>query len=443
MALIVLQTTLPVLGFLALDRILKGEVDTAVFNKKLSIAGGIAAGFCALMVLFPSLAGSFSGSVDASQPEPLVDALMADRRYLLRHDAIRSLILIVASVFLLRWGYSVPKDAKKSFDKRTEAGREAAFARRRTAALLVCALVLVDLFTVGKRYLSADDFVTPRAFNSQFDKTTVDELILEDKDVSYRVLDLTVDPFNDSHRSYWHKSVGGYNAAKLQRYQDLIDRYLRSEIQSIYDAAKDIRTVSELQARLPGLPLLSALNTKYIILGDENAPVVNANAYGNAWLVESALPAATPDEAIALVGSADLRSVAVLEPDDVEIVRSSLPGAISPGDTISMTSYAPNEIRFKYSIKDSRLAVFSEIYYPDGWHAWLADGDTEVPVLRADWVLRAAVLPAGEHELVMRFDPRSVSKGTAVSRASSISIIVLMLLAVAGAAVFRNRKEEE
>jgi hypothetical protein len=443
MALIVLQTTLPLLGFLALDHILKGEVDPVAFKKKLNIAGGIVAGFCALMVIFPSLAGSFSGSVDASQPDALVDALRADRRYLLRQDAIRSLILVLASVALLRWGYSVPKNAKKSFDQKTEAGREAAFARRRTAALLICALVLIDLFAAGKRYLSADDFVTPRSFNSQFDKTAVDEIILEDTDVSYRVLDLTTDPFSDSHRSYWHKSVGGYNAAKLQRYQDLIDRYLRPEIQSIYDSLRNIRTVSELEEKLPELPVLSALNTKYIILGDDNVPAINGNAYGNAWLVKSAVPAATPDEALALVGSTDLRSAAVLEPTDAEAVRASLSGAIAPGDTIAMTSYAPNELRFQYSIAESRLAVFSEVYYPDGWRARLADTGEEVPVLRADWILRAAVLPAGEHELVMRFDPDSVRKGIAVSRSSSIAIIVLMLLAIAGAVVFRDRKEEE
>ena len=159
--------------------------------------------------------------------------------------------------------------------------------------------------------------------------------------------------------------------------------------------------------------------------------------------VGTAVPAATPDEALALVGATDLRSAAVLEPADAEAVRASLPGSIAPGDTISMVSYAPNELHFKYSTADSRLAVFSEVYYPEGWHAWLSDNGTEVPVLRADWILRAAVLPAGEHELVMRFDPPSVSRGIAASRASSVAIIVLMLLAIAGAVVFRDSKEEE
>ena len=443
MALIVLQTTLPALGFLALDRILKGEVSAEMFKKKGRIAGAIAAGFCLLMFLVPSLAGTFTGNVDAGQQDVFVEALQADRRDLLRSDALRSLILILASFLLILWGYSVPKGAKKSFDQKTAAGRDAAYSRRRTAMALICLLVLIDLFSVGKRYLSADDFVTPRAFNSQFDKTAVDEIILEDPAVSYRILDLTADPFNSSRRSFWHKNVGGYSPAKLQRYQELIERYLTPEINSIYAAAQGISTVQELEAKLPELPVLSALNLKYIILGDENAPAVNRNACGNAWFVNGAVPAASPDEALALVGRTDLRSVAILESADTEVVSGSTLGTAAPGDTIVMTSYAPNELHFRYSAAGGRLAVFSEVYYPEGWHAWLADTGAEVPVLRADWILRAAVLPAGDHELVMRFDPRSISTSVAVSRASSIGIIILLLLAIAGAVVLPGRKEED
>ena len=442
MALIVLQTTLPALGFLALDRVLKGETDAAVFKKKGLIAYAIAGGFCLLMLLIPSLAGTFTGDSDAGQQDILVEALQADRRYLLRMDALRSLLLISAVFVLILWGYSVPKDAKKSFDRKTAAGSDAAYARRRTAVLLVCALVLVDLFTVGKRYLSADDFVTPKAFNNQFAKTAVDDIILEDEAVSYRILDLTVDPFNSSRRSYWHKNIGGYSPAKLQRYQELIVKYLTPEIQSIFDAAKGIATVSELEEKLPEMPLLSALNLKYIILGDENMPALNRNAYGNAWFVDGVMAAGGPDEALELVGVTDLRCSAVLEPADAAAVSGAILDASAPGDTISMTSYAPNELHFRYSISGDRMAVFSEVYYPEGWHAWLADTGAEVPVLRADWILRAAVLPAGDHELVMRFDPKSVSGSAAVSRSSSIAIILLLLLAAAGVMVFKPGKED-
>ena len=440
MALIVLQTTLPVLGFLALDRILKGETKAEEFRRKGLIAYAIAGGFCLLMLLIPSLAGSFTGSVDAGQQDILVVALQADRRYLLRMDALRSLGLITAAFLLILWGYSVPKGAPKSFDQKTEAGRSAAFARRRTSVALVCLLVFLDLFFVSKRYLSDADFVTPRSFNAQFEKTPVDEIILQDESVSYRVLDLTASPFNSSRRSYWHKSIGGYSPAKLQRYQELIDRYLTPEINSIYDSAKDIKTISELEAKLPEMPVLSALNLKYIILGDENAPAVNRGAYGNAWFVDEAVPAGSPDEALALVGTTDLRRSAVLESADAAAAGAF--GRAAPGDTIFMTSYAPNELHFHYKTAENRLAVFSEVYYPEGWHARVADTGAEVPVLRTDWILRAAVLPAGEHDLVMRFDPKSVSQSAAVSRASSIGIIVLLLLAAAGAIILPKRKED-
>jgi len=450
MALVVLQTTLPVLGFLALDRILKGEVDAEVFRKKGIIAFAITGGFCLLMLLLPSLAGSFTGSVDEGQQDVVVEALQADRRYLLRMDALRSLLLIAAAFALLLWGFLQPKgaaegsgQAAEDVDETVKAERRAAaFARRRLAVLLVCALVFVDLFAAGKRYLSADDFVTPRAFNNQFALTTVDELILEDNDPSYRVLDVTVDPFNSSRRSYWHKNIGGYSPAKLQRYQELINAYLIDEIQSIFDVANDAVTVTDLEAALPELPILSALNTKYIIVGDETMPVYNRYAYGNAWFVDGVVPAATPDDALALIDSTDLRSVAVLERADAAAVSGVTLDTAAPGDTIAMTSYAPNELHFHYSLSGDRLAVFSEVYYPEGWHARLADTGAEIPVLRADWILRAAVLPAGEHDLVMRFDPQSVSQSAAVSRASSISIILLLLLAAAGLIVVKSEKKD-
>ena len=443
MSLVILQTTLPALGFLALDRILKGDVSASEFKNKGILAYALTGGFCLLMILVPSLAGSFTGSVDDGQLDILVYALQYDRRFLMRVDALRSLLLISAAFSLLLWGYYVPKKAKESFDESTEAGRDASYARRRTAIMLVCLLVLVDLFVTGKRYLSDIDFVTPRTFNSQFTKATVDDIILEDESVSYRILDLTVDPFNSYIRSYWHKNIGGYSPAKLQRYQELIDKYLYDEIDSILDVADSVYTVSELEEQLPELPVLSALNMKYMILGNDNAPAVNDNAYGNAWFVNGVVPASTPDMALGLIDSTDLRSVAVLEPADLEAVSSRTLGVAAPGDSIAMTSYAPNELHFKYSTTEDCLAVFSEVYYPDGWHAWLADTGEEIPVLRADWILRAAVLPAGGHELVMRFDPRSVSLSAAVSRASSISIIVLLLLAAAGAFVLPGRKEEE
>ena len=477
MALVVLQVTLPVLGFLLLDRIVRGGVSREDFLRKGGIAGGAVALFCLAFALVPTLAGSLISPFDGSQPEQLVPAMMVDRSTILRQDAFRSLILVVAAFALIFWGLTVPKGAQETFSQ--DPG--ASFARRRTAVALVCFLVLVDLFCTGKRYLSSDDFISPRAFNSQFNQRPVDEYILEDEDLSYRVLDLSTDTFNDSHASYWHKSIGGYSPAKLQRYQELADKYFQSEINSIYDAAESATTIDELEANMPSMPVLSALNMRYVVFGAEVAPLENSNALGNAWFVGDALQASSPDEALALLDSVDMRSVAVLEPADAEayaasglsLLRISDP-ELAPvifnapfipyeenGEYIEMTHYAPNELRYHYVAAEPRLAVFSEVYYPEGWHAWLADvpealpdvnasaaqkaraagHGTDVPVLRADWLLRAAVLPAGEHDLIMRFDPESVTKGAAVSRASSISIIVLLLLAIAGMIVSGRRSE--
>ena len=436
MAIILLQVTLPALGFMALDRILKGEVRYADFKKKGFAAYAIAGGFCLVFFLIPGLAGSFTGSVDNGQQDILVAALQSDRAQLLRSDALRSFLLISASFLLIMWGYQVPKGYADDNDM--------AYARRRTAMALVCLLVLVDLFSAGKRYLNADDFLSSRNFGSQFDKRPVDEFILADDAPSYRVLDLTVSPFNDSHPSYWHKNIGGYNAAKIQRYQDLIDSYLTPEINSIYQIAGNVGTIDELGEAISCLQTLSALNMKYLILGDDMAPAVNTGAFGNAWFVDSTMNVASPDEALESLGKVDLRRYAVLEPSDTDVFEK-YGNAVSPADSLSsikMTSYAPNELRYHYSISSPEMAVFSEVYFPEGWHAWVEDTGEEVPVFRADWILRGAVLPAGEHDLVMRYDPKAVSVSATVARSSSAFLIVLLLLCAAGIIIFKKQSTE-
>lgn len=436
MAIILLQVTLPALGFLALDRILKGEIRYADFKKKGLVAYAIAGGFCLVFFLIPGLAGSFTGSVDNGQQDILVSALQTDRAQLLRSDALRSFLLISASFLLIMWGYMVPKGYSD--------GSDMAFARRRTAMALVCLLVLVDLFTAGKRYLNSDDFLSSRNFGSQFDKRPVDEFILADDAPSYRVLDLTVSPFNDSHPSYWHKNIGGYNAAKIQRYQDLIDSYLTPEINSIYQEAGNVKTIDEFGEILSGLQTLSLLNMKYLILGEDMAPAVNPGAFGNAWFVGYTKNVASPDEALESLGKVDLRRYAVLEPSDTEIFER-YGNTVSPADSLSsieMTSYAPNELRYHYSISSPEMAVFSEVYFPEGWHAWIEDTGENVPVFRADWILRGAVLPAGEHDLVMRYDPKAVSVSAAVARSSSLFLIVFLLLCAAGIIVFKKQSAE-
>jgi len=377
MALVVLQFTLPVLSFLMLDSMVKSPESPSQLRGKVLVAGAVTAGLCLLLAVLQSLFGSFSAASDAGQPEVLTDAFVADRRHLLWADTWRSILLVAAAASLLVWGLSRPKESAPA-------------SRRLAAALMVCALVLVDMFSVGKRYLNEDHFTTPRAFRSQFNKRPVDEMILADTDPSYRVLDLTVNVFNDSHPSYWHKNIGGYSPAKLQRYQEFIDRQLASEINSVYKSLGGVATVQEAEAALPYLPGLAALNCRYIIVGEDNPPLTYKYARGNAWFEGTS-------------GSAVL------------------------------TSYAPNELTYEVSSVDGGNLVFSEVYYPSGWTLTL-DASQEIPISLFEGssdtpggLLRCADIPAGQHSLVMRFEPRSYTLGETVSRICS-AIILLMIL---------------
>ena len=405
MALVVLQFTLPLLAFLALDRILKDGDFAAGFRKKGFWALAVSGGFCLLFLLVPSLAGSFTGSVDSGQPDILVEALQADRKRLLVSDALRSLLLVAAAYLLILWGVSAPKKGM--------ADGKSGFVRRRTAVLLVCILVLGDLGLAGKRYLNAGDFVTPRNFQSQFDKRPVDEAILSDPDLSYRVLDLTVNVFNDSHPSYWHKNIGGYSPAKLQRYQEFIESTLTSEINELYSSISSAGTVQEAEENMPYLEGLAKMNCRYIIIADDLA-LRYKYAAGNAWFAQACLDAGAAEEE------------AAAEPDRIELV-----------------SYAPNELRYEYSSAEGGKVVFSEVYYPVGWTLTVEDTGELLPIGLEGDILRSAVVPAGEHTLVMRFDPPSYRTGETVSRASSIAIVLVVLLSagfVAVPALSRKRK---
>ena len=411
MALVVLQVTLPVLGFLTLDRIVRDGYDRKSFLRKSGIAFALTGGLCLLFALIPTLAGDFTAASDAGQQDVLVEAFQADRIALLRQDAWMSFFLIAVAWGFLLWACLSEKKNP---------------IRKVVASLAICALVLVNLFVVGKRYLNADHFTTPKDFNKPFAERPVDQMIKADTDPSYRVLDLSVNVFNSAVPSYHHKSVGGYSPAKLQRYQDLIEHYLTGEINKFYGVLQTAETIEDIENGMPATPVLNALNTRYIILDGEYPPVVNANAHGNAWFVDETVPASSPDEEIAFLGSVDLKRQAVIGKDMPAVTAAPADST----DTIVLTSYAPNELKYHYTASGDRLAVFSEIYYPDGWKAEV-DGKA-IDVLRADWTLRAAELPAGEHDLVMRFKPDSYAVGAGISRASSIALILLLLLSVAG-----------
>ena len=466
MALIVLQVTLPMLGFYVLDRIMKEKYQKKDFMKAGYIAFGITAGFCLLCALIPGLAGSFTGSADTGQPDILVDALISDRQALMKKDAIHSLLLISAVFVLLIWAFRKPKA-----DAAGPKGSAVRFGRMSIVAVAVIFLVWIDLASVGKRYLNKSHFVTPKDFTAHYEPRLVDEIIHLDEDPNYRVLDISVNTFNDAIQSYHHKCIGGYSPVKLQRYQDLIDRYITEEIYDVYDATENAATVQEVEAALPELKVISMLNGKYIILGSDFSPVRNPYAYGNAWFVSDFVPAANPDEEIAFIEGADLRTTAIIGNDfawaqeamknmsGMSAVTSSAPSALSSevetSPSISLSHYAPNELRYEFSTDTERAAIFSEIYYPKGWKAWIepagAYGEVReghyqptseghpVELFRADWMLRGAIIPEGEGQLIMRFEPDSYQLGEDISRASSIALILLLIASAAGMIVFHRK----
>ena len=435
MALVVLQVTMPLLGFYTLDRILKNGYSFKEIMKPGLIAYALTAGFCLLSVLFPGLAGTFTGSVDAGQPDILVDALVADRQALMKADAIRSFVLITICFVLIIWAVR---------------GRTAGEKYRRTAvAAAIALIVLFDLFSVGKRYLNGDHFITPKNFQAQYEPRPVDEILFEDEDPDFRVLDISINTFNSSLASYHHKTIGGYSPVKMQRYQDLIDRYISGEIKKVYDAVGKSATVQEVEANLPYLKVISMLNGKYIILGGEYPPVENPYAMGHAWFVDSFVPAATPDDEIALLASTDLGKTAVIGNDFEWAQKAIMSGEVETSpDHITLTRYAPNELRYSFSTTAARPAIFSEVYYPKGWKAWIEPAGTygevrnghyrptaeakPIELFRADWILRGAMIPEGEGQLIMRFEPDSYQLGENISTASSIALILLLVLSVTG-----------
>ena len=440
MALVILQVTLPLMGFFALDRIMRDTYEKKTVMKALYVAFGITAGFCALCAFAPGIAGSFVGAGDAGMNEMIVEALAADRQSLLVKDALRSLLLVTCIFLLIMWAYKAPKKDGSYVQK----------GRLSIAGVAVVMLIFFDLIPVGKRYLN-EHFITPKSFEAQYEPRPVDKILFEDADPDYRVLDISINTFNSSLASYHHKTIGGYSPVKLQRYQDFIDKYISSEVRQIYAVAGESETVQEMASALPYLRITSLLNGKYIILGGEYPPIENPYAMGHCWFVDSLVPANNPDEEISMTGKVDLTKEAVVGKDfqwAVEALSEAKGKADTSADRISLTHYAPNELRYSYSTASDRPAIFSEIYYPKGWKAWIEPAGTygrvrgghyepsadaqPLELFRADWILRGAVIPAGEGEIVMRFEPDSYQVGENISRASSIVLLLLLALAIGG-----------
>lgn len=419
MILVILQVTVPLLGILGVNAALfaKDPLPEKKVRNGLLTALGVTGGLSLLLALFPGLAGDFSSATDAAVfggNEQLIRALQDDRRGLLRADAFRSLIfiLLTAGVFFAAW-----KRKLKALP----------------AVAVIGVLLLVDLWGVDKRYLNKDHFVTVRNFDSQFNPRPVDNAIHQDTDLSYRVLDLSVNTFNDAIVSYHHKTIGGYSPAKLQRYQDLIDFHIAPEMSRV---ASDInaviptaRTVADLEGGLKYYPVLAMLNTKYIVIDGNSYPLTYDYRLGNAWFVERSRTAPTADAEMAALGEIDpAREAVIFDAQAAEGTAAEYPGAAE--GSIVLKEYSPNRLSYDVSAAARGLAVFSEIYYPAGWKAYI-DGE-EVPVLRADYTLRALLIDEGDHEVEFVYDPGSFTLGKNISLASSLAII----LALAGCILY-------
>lgn len=421
MTLVIAELCIPLLGFLALRDIYKGKVTRADLFKALKIAGGITGGFLVICIIYPGIAGSFIGQGEPTElPKWLRDAMITDRKNLLRSDAFRSLFFIAASAVVII-GFTTEK-LKKEY-----------------SLLILAGLIVTDLWLVDRRYMGADRFERPAQIQKTFTPTVADAYILKDP-AQHRVLSLLSSPFNDnSPTSYFHKSVGGYHGAKMQRYQELIDTCIYSELSSFGTKARTAQSVDELQVILNGnpMPALNMLNMKYLIYNPSSPPLTNNNALGNAWFAEKPVSADNANMELRLVKTFKPATEVIIDKHySDQVTKESYP--VTEGEKIELVSYRPDQLIYKSTTRSEKLAVFSEIYYPAGWKCYV-DGK-ESKYFRADWILRAMIVPEGDHEIKFEFKPSSYYTGNKVSLASSVILILLCAGFVVNEVRSRNKK---
>ena len=406
MTLVATGFGMTLLAILALKEVFSDKIDKQKLIKSVMISAGIVGGIALIFALIPSLSGSFVGAADAQfqgNNAFLKETLPLDREALLRSDAFRSLAFILLSAGLI-WLYA--KDLLK----------------KNVAYVLFGILILVDLVSVDKRYLNNDNFQSPRKHEVFVQPTVADNIVLQDKSY-YRVLDATVDIFNDATPSYFHKNIGGYHAAKLRRYQELINMQLTPEMGQLFGAFGRVKTADQISTVMDSLGVLNMLNMKYVIYNKQAAPLVNPYANGNAWFVKNIRIAADPNEEMKLVGEINTKTEVVVD----KSFAAQLPTKLTPDSSarISLTSYKPNHLIYNFSSKTDQMVVFSEIYYANGWNAYV-NGQI-VPYVRANYLLRAMPLKAGSYEVDFKFEPKSYSIGNTLALISSILLIISLL----------------
>ncbi|MFT4980978.1 MAG: hypothetical protein ACI9UR_000825 [Bacteroidia bacterium] len=395
MTLVIAQLVLPILAVLGLRAFLETE-DKQSLKKPLAISVGVVGGICLLFWLVPGVFLDFLSDSDialiGTNFEWLADALAVDRGAHVSSDALRSLVFVLLAAVLLFVG---------------QMGK----IKPGIIALLISGLVLVDLWQVDQRYLNDDDYVRKGKSKNAIMPTAADKEILNDTDPNFRVINLTVSTFNDSKTSYFHKSIGGYHGAKLKRYQELVDSCISKT----------------------NLAVLNMLNTKYFITpGSDGRPSVRANplASGNAWFVEDVAIVENADEELAWLSKDEFN------PEKIAIIdkrfENELNGFAPSKDSLAniyFMEYQPNYLKYETESSLDQLAVFSEIYFSNGWNAYV-DGELK-PHWRANYVLRSMIVPAGEHTVEFKFEPKIYRTSESMSLAGSILLILFIIGGVA------------
>ncbi len=427
MALAIAGLAIPLMGILGLHRILSGEVDKSELNKALKYAVYIAGGLMLLLFLY-GLLNDWVGSKDASYQgknspwgiDAIYEALLADRKSRYLSDWFISTLVMAVTAFVI-WYHDKGK-------------------MKLTAVIMIIGLVyLADMWHVSKRYLNNDDFVSQRDFEQQFRPSLADQAILQDPDPHYRVINVTRSPWTDGLTCYHHENVGGHHAAKLQRYQDLIENELNAQLQKLNGGLmQQGDQVIMNPAVAQQMPVYNMLNTKYFIVQANNpgGAVLNRSACGNAWFVETIQKVGTADEEMAALAQFDPNSTAIVSAA-YEASLYSYNFGKSANAAIQLTDMSPKYLKYTSKNDQDGLGVFSEVYYGEGWEATIDGAPAEIE--RVNYVLRAIKIPAGEHVVEMRFNPSSFRLGMNVSLAGS----VLFLLFAGGLIYFHLKKQRE
>ena len=411
--LVIAEFTIPLLAMLALKEVVSTPTIIKDRKKDFLISFGLTGGLALLFAIFPkvffpnyvsTMEMNALQSIPTDQLVPLLANLEEVRMSLFTSDALRSFFIILIGVNLIL-AYGMGKLKQTAL----------------IAALAV--LCLVDMWGVNKRYLYDGQFVEKQVQTQGFQQTETDKLILQDEALDYRVLNLASNTFNENNTAYWHKSVGGYHAAKLRRYQEMIEEHISGEMNSLFKAVAD--TGGELEKLNPAdFPVLNMLNTRYFIFplqGGQTIPLDNPFALGNAWFVNEVEYVNNANEEIEAIHGLDPTQTAIVD-KKFESVIQSLPSDSTA--TIKLVAYEPNYLKYEVDTQNGGTVVFSEIYYP-GWISTI-DGEEAVHG-RANYIFRAMNVPAGKHVLEFRFDPTSLH---VTENIAFIALGLLLVLAV-------------